>query len=104
MQAYTWLDPRIRAVRQRNGGACAARNSGIAESRGRYLLFLDADDWLEVNALELLIEACDANRWAAAHGGLQYVTKDGTPTDWKGGAHQYASLFDAVCASNALSM
>ncbi len=37
---------------QENKGISAARNAGIKQSKGNYLLFLDADDWLEKDALE----------------------------------------------------
>lgn len=104
VQAYSWIDARIRATRQVHGGACVARNTGIAEARGEFLLFLDADDWLESDALRRLTSACQSNGWIAAHGPLRYVTPDGALTSWEGGFAGPGELFEAICGSNVLSV
>lgn len=44
---------RFRALRKENGGAASARNLGIRNAQGRYLIFLDADDELAPGALTL---------------------------------------------------
>lgn len=104
VQAYSWIDARIRATRQVHGGACIARNTGIAEARGEFLLFLDADDWLEPDALSRLVSACESNRCVAAHGPLRYVTPEGYLTSWEGGFSGPGELFEAICGSNVLSV
>lgn len=47
-------DSRVRVIHQENAGAGAARNAGIALATGEYVVFVDADDTIERNYLELL--------------------------------------------------
>lgn len=54
MEKYVHIDERIKVIRQANGGLSSARNTGMAAAKGDYILFLDSDDWLESNALEVL--------------------------------------------------
>ena len=51
-----WIkkDCRIRYYEIAHQGQGPARNKGIQESKGEYLVFVDADDWLELNALECM--------------------------------------------------
>lgn len=45
----------IRVVSRPNGGLSAARNTGIREAKGDYIMFLDSDDWIEENCLGRII-------------------------------------------------
>ena len=45
-------DSQIKVVDQKNKGLSSARNTGVIHARGNYLFFLDADDWINSNALE----------------------------------------------------
>lgn len=52
---------RFRAIRKENGGLSSVRNRGIAEARGDYLMFLDADDEMLPGALAALAAHIDAH-------------------------------------------
>lgn len=54
LRQYAARDDRFRVLTQKNRGVAAARNCGLDVARGRYILFVDADDFLESNALEIL--------------------------------------------------
>ena len=61
---YARIDPRIRVIHKRNGGLSDARNVGIDDSKGGLLTFVDSDDWIAGDMIELLyknlisFEAC----------------------------------------------
>ena len=47
-------DVRIKVIDKKNGGLIEARKSGLARASGEYILFLDGDDWLHIEAIEKL--------------------------------------------------
>lgn len=49
-------DPRIRHVSQNNKGVAYSRNKGISIAKGDYIFFLDADDYLDKNAMTKLLK------------------------------------------------
>ena len=55
--AYAASDGRVRVIHQVNAGLSAARNAGVAVSRGRWLLFVDSDDWVHSDTVDVLLKA-----------------------------------------------
>lgn len=49
------LDSRISVIHKKNGGISSARNCGIENANGEFIIFPDPDDWVEPNYLENLI-------------------------------------------------
>lgn len=51
---YANMDNRIKVIHKKNGGLSDARNFGIREANGEYLLMVDSDDWCENSMVEEL--------------------------------------------------
>ena len=62
-------DSRIKVISQNNQGQSAARNNGLKIAIGRYLYFMDSDDLLDIDALEICYNTCEEKN-------LDFVTFD----------------------------
>ncbi len=62
LEEYAKKDNRINLLKQENSGAGAARNKGLDSARGEYIYFLDSDDFLELNAIEILYNQIAKNQ------------------------------------------
>lgn len=54
LKRYSQNDARFKIITQDNLGAGRARNEGIKNAEGEFIIFLDSDDWIESNMCELL--------------------------------------------------
>ena len=54
LQEYAQKDKRFKIITQKNGGTSVARNTGIKHTNTKYLTFIDSDDWITENYLEIL--------------------------------------------------
>ncbi len=54
--AFAAADRRVRVIHKENGGVHTARNMGISEAKGEYLMFVDADDWIDPVTAERTVE------------------------------------------------
>ncbi|MBS2969652.1 glycosyltransferase [Metabacillus sp. KIGAM252] len=57
IEQYSRSDKRVVLINQDNHGVSAARNRGLLAAKGIYVAFVDADDYIESNMLEILYEA-----------------------------------------------
>lgn len=53
LEKYSKKDSRIQIISQKNQGLSAARNTGIVNAQGEYVVFVDGDDWVDINMCEI---------------------------------------------------
>lgn len=59
---YAARDSRIVVIHQKNGGAAAAKNAGLGAATGKYLSFVDSDDYLEPDAYAHMVSQLEHNK------------------------------------------
>ena len=73
-------DGRIRVVHKQNGGVSSARNAALDIATGDYISFVDSDDYLEPNAIEVLLSEIAKNNADISMGSLFFDYIDGRET------------------------
>ena len=58
---YQNTDKRVVVINKENGGVSSARNVGIKQSSGKYIMFVDGDDWIEINTVSKLVDLIQKN-------------------------------------------
>lgn len=57
LREYAARDSRVRVIEQENRGASVARNQGLTVAQGDYIMFVDGDDWIELDTCQRAVEA-----------------------------------------------
>ena len=55
---YSERDPRIHLLQKENGGVSSARNLGLESAQGEWIMFVDADDWIDKDTLAICMQHC----------------------------------------------
>lgn len=74
-------DSRIQVIDKENEGAGASRNRGVAKSRGKYISFVDADDYIDLDAYKICTEIMEKNRAEVCYFGRNLVDSMGHMLD-----------------------
>lgn len=61
LEEYSKFDSRIKVLNQENSGPAVARNNGIKVARGKYIGFVDCDDYIDKDMYKVLFELADKN-------------------------------------------
>lgn len=62
LEAYADKYPQVKVYTYENAGISTTRNRSLAHARGEYVMFVDSDDFLEENTLEVMMEQMEKNQ------------------------------------------
>lgn len=78
LKEYISMDSRIVFLQQENRGVSAARNAGIIAASGKYVMFVDSDDYVHVNYCTIMYDEIKSDKFDLVICGFECVKSDGT--------------------------
>lgn len=94
---YAMCHTNVRAVHQQNGGLSAARNRGIDMSQGKFVQFVDSDDYLEPNVLKTLVEKMETDQLDVLRFNYRNVNERYEEIEPNKDPKRFVSYSDEVC-------
>ncbi|MBD5493518.1 MAG: glycosyltransferase [Lachnospiraceae bacterium] len=82
LKKYQKKDSRIVIVNKKNGGLPSARNAAINVARGKYIGFVDSDDFVDKNMFKKLYKTAEKEQTEVVICGAQIFPEDPSPSDW----------------------
>ncbi len=81
LEEYKHKDSRIKIIDKKNGGLSSARNAGLKIAQGKYISFIDSDDWVESTMLEKLYNSMESLNTDIAICGVHQYDESKKETD-----------------------
>ena len=100
---YAKKDSRIKVVHQKNGGLAKARNVGIENSSGEYITFIDSDDYIASNYIEILYRGIIENNADVSIASFRSFEKNNTAVI-EDSSCQFATISKKRCFENYTSI
>lgn len=91
--AWADRDSRIKVIHKQNGGVSDTRNTGLSAASGRYIYFMDSDDFAENDIIEKLLEPFSYSEVDISLCGF-YFYKDNKITKVKGVFNNQTDIYD----------
>lgn len=75
-------DKRVKVINKKNAGLIEARKSGFRDACGEYILFLDGDDWIDLNTTENLYRVAKNKNYDIVCYSFKYAYEDGLTEEY----------------------
>lgn len=74
LEEYVQKDKRVVVLNQKNMGLSEARNNGLKVAKGKWVSFIDSDDWVDLDFFKTLLDLGEKNQSDIVMSGMKFVT------------------------------
>lgn len=78
LDEYARKEPRLKVIHQQNSGVVAVRNEGVAQSNGDWIMFVDSDDYITEDAVNIAYQSAINSNADIALTSIELLWKDGS--------------------------